>query len=53
MGQDWDHKPDSSNDMFLPPRPRDTPPMGSIHVPFEIVVVCRGLMCCFIRAATA
>ena len=41
LGQDVGPKPDSSNDMFMPPRPRDTPPMGSIDVPFEIVVVCR------------
>jgi hypothetical protein len=25
----------------LPPRPRQVPPMGSIEVPFQIVVVCR------------
>jgi len=40
LGQDAGPKPDSSNDLFIPPRPR-TSPMGSIDVPFEIVVVCR------------
>jgi len=40
-GQDAGSNSDSKTEMIVPPRPRPAPPMGSIEVPFEIVVVCR------------
>jgi hypothetical protein len=33
---------DSSNDFIFPPASKPRPPFGSIEVPFEVVVVCRG-----------
>jgi hypothetical protein len=41
LGSDAPSRSNSSDDMIVPPRPRPVPAVGSIEVPFEIVVVCR------------
>jgi hypothetical protein len=40
-GQDSASSSGGSDEVNFPPRPRPVAPMGSIEVPFEIVVVCR------------
>ena len=41
FGPNFSTSSDPASELKLPPRPKETPPMGSIEVRFEIVVVCR------------